>query len=105
MRILQGGYKETAAMEFMPISGTTRPDFAKFAVMEAQPSFDGIIISYELLVNDVMFSYNGAYGSMTLPQQPYCNILYGHKKLVAFCSRRRWLQRLDKSCAGCQGGV
>jgi len=28
-------------------------------------------------VDDIMFSYNGLHGNVTLPQQPHCNVLHG----------------------------
>jgi len=56
-------------------------------------------------VDDVMFSYNGPYSRLMLPQQFCCSIVYGLTPLlhgtvvVASCSclRRWWVPRPDKS--------
>jgi len=59
------------------ISETTRPNFTKFTMAEARAFFGGVVIRCLLPVvwmTSCFPKHNGYHGSVTLRQQPCCNV-------------------------------
>jgi len=74
------------------LSNHTRPNFTKFSVRVAYGRASVLLWwrcdSYStsgFLDDDVTFSYNGPYGSVTLPQQRRCNVVCALTPLPCVC--------------------
>jgi len=91
----------------MHVWGTTCPNFNKFSVHVAIDCCSVLLWqSCNMLhnsgcVDDVMFSNNGPYGGVTLPQQPRRTVVYVLTPLLrgisCVCPSRRRAPRLDES--------
>jgi len=78
------------------IPGTTRPNFIKFSTYVLYTRM------YFGFVDDVTFSCNGPYGNLMLRSSCLAAVLCSTRTplcvvLVAFCLRRLWVPRIDKS--------
>jgi len=88
------------------ISGLTRSHFIEFSVRVVYGR-GSILLRWRCntlctsgFADDVVFSYNGPYGGVTLLQQPHCSVGYGHTPLlcgIASSPGWRLLPRLDES--------